>query len=205
MANFADLLKKIANNSRLTPQELDELGRFGTDTQQRNALVSGTFQNQEVISVKNLRAVSIEADFVSTLGCRVVMNTGQTITNASGTLIIFNREVFDDDSMIDISANNDRISINTSGRWLLVNSCTYSDTGSDIRTLQAILYSSSGAVLGGIVDSAAVRFNSASDLVYLEKGQYIRFMVRQDSGSSKTLLRASVTLILMRKTDIGDD
>ena len=40
MANFADLLKKIANNSRLTPQELDELGRFGTETQQRNSQLS---------------------------------------------------------------------------------------------------------------------------------------------------------------------
>lgn len=41
MANFADLLKKMANNAPLTPQELDDLGRFGTEIQQRNSQVSG--------------------------------------------------------------------------------------------------------------------------------------------------------------------
>lgn len=41
MASFKDLLLKIANNARLTPSELDDLGRFGTATEQRNAFVGG--------------------------------------------------------------------------------------------------------------------------------------------------------------------
>jgi hypothetical protein len=51
MANFADLLKKIANNSRLTPQELDELGRFGTETQQRNSFVAGNTTPQNTLNI----------------------------------------------------------------------------------------------------------------------------------------------------------
>ena len=51
MANFADLLKKIANNSRLTPQELDELGRFGTEIQQRNSFVAGNTNPQNLLNI----------------------------------------------------------------------------------------------------------------------------------------------------------
>lgn len=41
MADFKDLLLKIANNARLTPQELAELSRFGAETQQRNSFIAG--------------------------------------------------------------------------------------------------------------------------------------------------------------------
>ena len=46
--NLDVLLKKIAQNQSLTPQELDELGRFGVETQQRNSFIAGntTPQNQ---------------------------------------------------------------------------------------------------------------------------------------------------------------
>ncbi len=57
MANFADLLKKIANNSRLTPQELDELGRFGTEMQLNNAFTS-SIQN----GTGSIKASSITAN-----------------------------------------------------------------------------------------------------------------------------------------------
>lgn len=53
MAEFSDLLKKIANNARLTPRELDDLARFGTETQQRNALFSGIINPQGGLIINN--------------------------------------------------------------------------------------------------------------------------------------------------------
>lgn len=206
MANFKDLLLKIAQNRPLTPQELDELGRFGTETQQRNSLVSGSFQNVETLNVKNIKAVSVEADFISTLGCRVLRrSTTQTIANASGVLLEFDVEIYDDDSMINLSTSTDAVSINTSGRWLLISTCAYSDTGSDLRSLQAVIYDSAGSPVGAAVGGVSARFNSILDLVYLEKGWSVKFIVRQDSGSSKTINYSTATFVLMRKTDIGDD
>ncbi len=38
---LGDLLVKIANNARLTPQEMDVLKRIGNETQQRNSFVAG--------------------------------------------------------------------------------------------------------------------------------------------------------------------
>lgn len=52
MADFKDLLLKIANNAKLTPQELEDLGRFGADTQQRNAFVAGNTTPQSKLDVK---------------------------------------------------------------------------------------------------------------------------------------------------------
>jgi len=38
---FSDLLAKLANQDRLTPQELDQLKRYGNETEQRNSFVAG--------------------------------------------------------------------------------------------------------------------------------------------------------------------
>lgn len=200
-----DLLLKIAKNENLSQVELDELGRFGTETQQRNALVSGVFKSQEILDVKNIKAVSVEADFVSSLGCRVLRTTSQTIANASGVLIEFGSEVYDDDSMVDLVANNNRVSINTSGRWLVIASCVYTDSGTDLRSLQGVIYNASGSPVGSVATDYSAKYNSVLDMTYLEKGWYIKFTVRQDSGSSKTISWATATLVLMRKTDAGDD
>ena len=75
MANFADLLKKIANNSRLTPQELDELGRFGTEIQNRNAQVA----DWERQSFTNIDPTLRQLDF-RTLGAKVRMDTSRILT-----------------------------------------------------------------------------------------------------------------------------
>ncbi len=51
MADLKDLLLKIANNARLTPSELDDLGRFGVETQQRNSFVAGNITPDNRLSV----------------------------------------------------------------------------------------------------------------------------------------------------------
>lgn len=199
-----DLLLKIAKNETLSQGELDELGRFGTETQLRNALVSGVFKSQETLNVKNIQAVSVEADFVSSLGCRVLRITPQTIANATGVLIEFGREVYDDDSMVNIATSSDSIYINTSGRWLIIASCVYTDSGTDLRQFGALIYDETGTVTGTAAIDFAPKYNNISDMTYLKKGWSIKLVARQDSGSSKTISQATATLVLMRKADTGD-
>lgn len=205
MANFKDLLLKIAQNRPLTPQELDELGRFGTETQQKNALISGSFQNLETLTVKNLKAVSVEADYVSSLGCRMSTNTTQTIpTGLPATNIQYHVEGYDDDVMINLSVNNDRISINTSGRWLIVADCMWNTALTDMKYLLVAVYSSSDVFIGNVAIDWAPITNNVTAMPFLQKGQYLKFVCRQDSGSNKTLQYSRVALTLMRKTDSGD-
>lgn len=205
MAEFKELLLKIAENKQLTPFELDELGRFGTETQQKNALISGIFQNAETLKIKNIKAVSIEADFISSLGCRVLAKNSQSIINASGVAVVFDTEIYDDDYMVNLSSDNDKIFINTSGRWLLAGISAWSDSSStDIRTMGVTIYNADGTTAGNAGFGHSVRAQAFVDLLYLSKGQYLQFIVRQDSGSTKTLIQVKATLVLMRNTDIGD-
>lgn len=48
---LGDLLVKIANNARLTPQELDVLKRIGNETQQRNNFVAGNTSPQNTLDI----------------------------------------------------------------------------------------------------------------------------------------------------------
>jgi len=51
MTTFADLLHKMADNARLTPQELDELKGYGTETQQRNSFVAGNTSADNTLAI----------------------------------------------------------------------------------------------------------------------------------------------------------
>lgn len=81
MANFADLLKKIANNSRLTPQELDELGRFGEEIQQRNSQVAGIFNQNGVLK---LVKIIPETGMIEVLGDIRLSGGDVTINSKTG-------------------------------------------------------------------------------------------------------------------------
>jgi len=50
--NFDILLKKIAQKQNLTPQEMDALGKFGYETQQRNSFVSDNTTPQNQLNIK---------------------------------------------------------------------------------------------------------------------------------------------------------
>ena len=51
---FSDVLAKIANNARLTPQEMDFLKRMGDDTQRRNSQVANIFASDGNVSVNEI-------------------------------------------------------------------------------------------------------------------------------------------------------
>jgi hypothetical protein len=51
MAEFKDLLLKIANNQILTPQELQDLSIFGTETQQRNSFIAGNTAANNTLNI----------------------------------------------------------------------------------------------------------------------------------------------------------
>lgn len=97
MANFKDLLLKIANNSRLTPQELDELGRFGTETQQRNSFVAGNTTPQNTLDVNEdfeivfsetlvKDTASIFAKIPSSARHIMIVGAGRIDQNAGGSI-----------------------------------------------------------------------------------------------------------------------
>jgi len=49
--DFNKLLLKIAKNEQLTPQELDDLSRYGTETQQRNSFLAGNITPASLLKI----------------------------------------------------------------------------------------------------------------------------------------------------------
>ena len=112
MSSFKDLLLKIANNARLTPQELDDLGRFGTETQQKNSLVSGwtdiTTNKEPIHSSKN---VGVQARRVA----------AQAISDSTGVAVIWDTIDYQDtNNFYNSSISTTKLVIPEPGYYLIM-------------------------------------------------------------------------------------
>lgn len=206
MATFADLLKKIANNARLTPQELDELGRFGTEIQQTNSKVSGIFTNSNGINVNSVTTKELITDYMYSIGCRVVTNTTQVITSGTPTALQYHAKKYDDDSMFNPSVS-EKIFINTSGRWLVTCDMAWNALTTDGKYLAVAVYTPADVLLGNVaIDyrTASVT-NSCTCMPYLEKGQYLKFFCNHGTAPNKTVNYSRIAMMLTRSSDSGDD
>lgn len=189
MANFADLLKKIANNARLTPQELDELGRFGTDTQQRNAQVSD-WANQNFTSIDpTLR----QLDF-RTLGAKVKMDTDTAIANNTFTYFPWETVEYYDINMVDLTTNNTRITIPRTGRYTVGVNFAVDLLASSAWRIDIVVNRNTTPVLASSTQSLSAVFNTLNfcEDALLNVGDYVEARLLQASGSSKNVLGANM-------------
>jgi hypothetical protein len=97
MADLKDLFLKIAQNRPLTPRELDELGRFGTETQLRNAFLAGNTTPQNTLDVNEdfeivfsetlvKNTASIFAKIPSSARHIMIVGAGRIDQNAGGSI-----------------------------------------------------------------------------------------------------------------------
>ena len=194
MANFADLLKKIANNSRLTPQELDELGRFGTETQQRNSQTANMSGFNGAPYFPNGLAsggdLIIGKSIISTTTARVKRISSQTASSSTNTKIQWESIEFGDGFLIDLNADNTKINILTTGVYKIFFGLTWQITAGYgiISTLKnGTLYYPSSMLP---VISGTIMTHSAYDERLLVAGDYLQLQAYQTSGSSADVLSA---------------
>lgn len=186
MANFADLLKKIANNAKLTPQELDELGRFGTEIQSRNALVAGWEKESFTNSDPTLR----QYDF-RTLGAKV-SRTG-TYAIPTATLVLFpwtNVDYYDTD-MVNLTLSDTKINIPRTGRYVVGVNFALESVSTSYWVCDILV---NGVGLASSVTNQPAGFGPAnySEDALLNKGDYVQARVAQSTGSSKNVLGANM-------------
>jgi hypothetical protein len=75
-----------------------------------------TIWNEQAENVNNYRVPPM---------CRVKQTSGQSVNDATNTILAFNDEDFDTDAMHDNVTNNSRITINTAGVYLVIASVRY--------------------------------------------------------------------------------
>jgi hypothetical protein len=119
-------------------------------------------------------------------GCRVYHSSDQSIDHNTPTIINFNSEVYDTDHMHDTSTNNERVTINTPGKYY-VNFCglwqNWTTTGAwfSVRLNGSTSYS-----LNYVLEMKAGVVAAAFDLV---AGDYLEVRVAQQCGGGSNDLQ----------------
>lgn len=188
MANFADLLKKIANNAKLTPQELDELGRFGTETQQRNSQTSNIYGNDGIPYFPNGLSsgadILIGKNVISTTAARVRRYLAvQSIAHNTSTPVEFDDIEYNDGVFIDLNADNTKINILSTGIYKMFFGVSWTPISG---------YCYAGVSKNGVshhpftstTGTGSLLAIGAYDERLLLAGDYLQLKVRQMSGVS---------------------
>lgn len=120
------------------------------------------------------------------LGAKVTGASPTSIPTASGQIISWSTEAYDDDSMVDLGTSASRITIQTSGRYLIVARAQLEWLGGAMQvgilvngTLEATVWPQAPTNEWVQANTLAIMDLSASD--------YVQMRVRQTSGSSQTL------------------
>lgn len=125
--------------------------------------------------------------------CRVYNDTIQSIPNNALTVLSFNGELYDNDTMHDNATNNSRITIKTAGKYRLSAIVEFASNATGIRQ---ILLRVNGTIYIGAVTTDAFtttqQMNVHADY-QLAVGDYVEVIVYQNSGGALNVSNSSST------------
>ena len=119
--------------------------------------------------------------------------TGQVVYDASAAIMVWDSEVWDTDAMHDNATNQDRITINTPGIYLVIGAVRYSAGISDDSSVTIWLNGSTFIVRdeGGPANTAGGRTVSA--LVNMNANDYLHLQVYQNNSANTSRTTTSGT------------
>ena len=119
--------------------------------------------------------------------CRVYHSATQSLPDAVDTVLAFNSERFDTDSMHSTSSNTNRITFNTDGLYVVCASAAIA-TGGDYVQTYGYFRTSTGAIIGTLAVTQgsviAGPFFSGSTIWKFSVGQYVEVLLRQDNTAN---------------------
>jgi hypothetical protein len=119
--------------------------------------------------------------------CNATHSVNQSIANNAQTVVAFDSETFDTDGMHSNVSNNSRITINTSGVYILTATGEFA-AGTDY-TQHGLFFRLNGATPIGLGDAAAVTaasgtWSNASLIRKFSAGDYIELIAQQVNGAA---------------------
>ncbi len=122
-------------------------------------------------------------------GCRLVPNTGQAITNATFTALVYQTETFDTDGYHSTSTNTSRITIpaGKAGYYAITAATFWPADSSGVRQIQLQINGTTAIGRTVTVGTAnGIESELYTDIYYLNVGDYVESLVYQNSGSTLT-------------------
>ncbi|MBI3319832.1 MAG: hypothetical protein HYZ89_04520 [Candidatus Omnitrophica bacterium] len=132
------------------------------------------------------------------ISARVYNSASQSIANNTATLLTFDSERFDTDTIHDTASNTSRLTASTAGKYLVCAMLTFSTNGTGIRNVQ--LWKGSGWSIatearGGLsFDSSSL---TISTLANFGAGEWVEVRVSQDSGGSLSVSAQEFMMVKM--------
>ncbi len=124
--------------------------------------------------------------------CRVYNNANLSIPNNTVTVLTFNSERYDTDTMHSTSSNTDRLTATRAGLYSIVGNVEFASAAGTLRTLFIYL---NGATLLASTLAVPVSGNvtrlTITTQYELGAGDYVTFAVYQDSGGALNVQAAS--------------
>ena len=117
--------------------------------------------------------------------CRINQTSGQTINDATNTVLTFAGEQFDTDGMHDLVTNNSRITIQTAGVYLVTGSANYTAGVSDDAAINILKNGSGGN--GGYVAFGPANTTAGmttTTLLSLAVSDYLELSVYQNNSAN---------------------
>jgi hypothetical protein len=150
---------------------------------------------EKVTAAKLIAATKTPLDFLmNPPRCNAYAGTGISLPNATSTLITFDSEMWDTDSMHSTTTNTSRITINTSGQYLVSFYARFPSNATGYRQLNLRLNSAGSSGGGSTWSTVAIpATNGASTFVTrtLEltctAGDYYELFALQTSTATMTL------------------
>jgi len=135
--------------------------------------------------------------------CAQVRSTAnQSISNATNTTITYDAEVFDTDSMADLGTNDERLTIKTAGKYLIIFNCAFASNATGYR--EAFLYLNGDTATQVTTIPATSGRRTSCGLAWVQSfsvDDYIQVQVSQNSGGAlnvETVNPASANLTAIR-------
>ena len=122
-----------------------------------------------------------------TEGARVYHDANQTIASATNTILAFNSERFDTDTIHDTVTNNSRLTCKTAGKYLIIGSIKWQSTSAgNYRRTQIYLNGATSIAEANIGPENEWQI-TVSCIYDLAVNDYVEIRVIQDSGVSLTV------------------
>jgi len=193
------------NGTGANPSWTSVTGFSASDiTGQTNATIALTDQIvfADTSDSSNLKEDTVQGILDLTIvgdGTSITPNAIQTISNSTWTAIAFQTEDYDDNNLHDNATNNSRITIGTTGRYVVAGKWELSSTGNgDI----GIALSVNGTrTVVEYIDTGAVSENKKMTISYplaLVATDYVELEIFQTSGGNADTVAASTNLTILR-------
>lgn len=114
--------------------------------------------------------------------CRVYNNAAISVPGNTNTILTFNAERYDTDTIHSTSSNTSRLTCVTAGTYQIFGHVTFASAGTDRRFLQILL---GGSTSLGAIDVPGGALSLSVNTTYaLTAGQYVELQVYQNSGGA---------------------